>query len=311
MQLQERTAGPDSSPWIDYALFAVVALTWSSSFLFIKVAVADIGPWSITAGRIVIAAVILYGFLKMRGLSLPQAPSAWARFAFVGVVGNVIPFFLIGYGEQTVDSGLAAILMGVMPVVTIVLAHLLIPDEPFTLRRGAGVAMGFGGVVVLVGVDALGGFGTSTVAQLAVLGGAVCYSISTVFVRRAVTISGPLMAAGSQIVGAMVVVPLALAIERPWHYSPSPSSLVAVVMLGVFSTAIAMLIYFRLVKQLGAGKLSQVNYLIPVLGAAWGMLFLGERFNPSTFVALAMVLAGIAIVSGRRRARCTAQESAS
>ncbi len=311
MQLQERADGPDPRPWIDYALFAVVAVTWSSSFLFIKVAVVDIGPWTIAAGRVGIAAVILYAFLRFRGLPLPRAPSAWASFAVVGVVGNVLPFFLIGYGEQTVDSGLAAILMGVMPVVTIVLAHLLIPDEPFTLRRGAGVLMGFGGVIVLVGVDALGGFGTSTIAQLAVLGGAVCYSISTVFVRRTVSLSGPLMAAGSQIVGAVVAIPLALGMERPWHYSPSASALVAVGMLGVFSTAIAVLIYFRLVKQLGAGKLSQVNYLIPVLGAAWGMLFLGERFNPSTFVALAMVLVGIAIVSGRRKPTPTVPESAS
>ncbi len=302
MQLQDRTVDGEHSPWLDYALFALVAVTWSSSFLFIKVAVADIGPLSVTAGRILIAALILYAFVRIRGHALPSDPSAWARFAVIGVVGNVTPFFLIGYGEQSVDSGLAAILMGAMPVVTIVLAHLVIPDEPFTLRRGAGVAMGFGGVIVLVGVDALGGFGASTFAQLAILGGAVCYSISTVFVRRTVTLSGPQLAAGSQIVGATVVVPLALVVERPWTFAPSASALWSMGMLGVFSTAVATLIYFRLVKRLGAGKLSQVNYLIPVLGAAWGMIFLGERFNPSTFVALAMVLTGIAIVSGRRSA---------
>ena len=186
-----------------------------------------------------------------------------------------------------------------MPVSTILLAHVLIPDEPFTLSKGLGVVMGFGGVLVLVGVDALGGFGESTVAQLAILVGALCYSITTVFVRRSITLSGPVMAAGVQVAGAFMVVPLTLAIDRPWNFQPAAISLVSIAMLGLFSTALATLFYFRLVRNLGAGKLSQVNYLIPVLGAVWGMAFLGERLGPSAFVALFMVLAGIAIVSRR------------
>lgn len=300
-----RTAptGDTANPWIDHVLFFVVAVTWSSSFLFIKIAVVEIGPWTITAGRIVIAAVILAAYLRLAGHALPRDPRAWAKCAFIGLVGNVLPFYLIGYGEQSVDSALAAILMGIMPVATIVLAHLLIPEEPFSARRALGVATGFGGVLVLVGDDALRGFGGAALAQLAIVGGAVCYAISTVFVRRTVTMAGPVMAAGSQIAGATMVVPLAFWFESPLAYRPSTSALAAVVVLGVFSTAVAMLIYFRLVKQLGAGKMAQVNYLIPVLGAAWGVAFLGERFAPSTLLALAMVLAGIAIVSGRRRAR--------
>jgi drug/metabolite transporter (DMT)-like permease len=299
LQLQHQGTQTDTSIWIDYGLFAIIALTWSSSFLFIKIAVADIPPLTITAGRILIAAVILYAFLRISGGTVPKDTSNWMKFAFIGFFGNLLPFFLISYGEQSIDSGLAAILMGVMPVSTIVLAHLLIPEEPFSIRKGAGVALGFSGVLVLVGVDALAGFGESTLAQLAVLGGAVCYSITTVFVRRTVSLSGPEMAAGSQLAGAAMVIPLVLWVDHPWTLTPATSSLISVLILGVFSTAIATLIYFRLVKNLGAGRLSQVNYLIPVFGAAWGIMFLGERLQTTTFIALAMVLAGIAIASRR------------
>ncbi|KAA3630675.1 MAG: EamA family transporter, partial [Proteobacteria bacterium] len=140
----------------------------------------------------------------------------------------------------------------------------------------------------------------STLGQLAVLGGASCYAVNTVFVRRVVTMTGPVMAAGSQIAGMIIVVPLALVLDAPWRLDPDASSLASIVVLGLFSTALATLFYFRLVQNLGAGKMAQVNYVIPVLGAVWGMLFLGERFASSTFVALAMVLSGVVIVTRRR-----------
>lgn len=302
LQLQQHSTQAALSTIVDYALFLSIAVIWSSSFLFIKVAVADIPPLSVAAGRIGIAALLLLSYLHLRGGRLPTDLSTWGKFAFIGLFGNSLPFFLIGFGEQTVDSGLAAILMGIMPIVTIVLAHLWIPDEPFDLRKGAGVALGFGGILVLVGVDALAGFGVSTIAQIAVLSGAVCYAVTTVFVRRTVDLPGPVMAAGSQVAGAAMIVPLALVLDHPWAVQPSPGSLACVVVLGVFPTALATLVYFRLVRNLGAGKLSQVNYLIPILGAMWGILFLGERLAASTLVALAMVLAGVAIVSRRRGA---------
>jgi drug/metabolite transporter (DMT)-like permease len=297
LSIQKHDTAHATSSAMDWALFLAVALMWSTSFLFIKVAVVEITPLAITAGRLAIGAALLYGFLKVTGGSLPGEPVEWLKFVFIGVFGNILPFFLIGFGEQSVDSGLAAILMGIMPVATILLAHLLIPEEPFSLRRGVGVALGFGGVVVLVGIDALAGFGASTLAQIAIVGGALCYAVTTVFVRRTVHLPGPVMAAGSQIAAAAISVPVCLALDRPWTFEPGTGAVVSVLMLGLFSTALATLFYFRLVRNLGAGRLSQVNYLIPLLGALWGILFLGERPQASAIVALVMVLGGIAIVS--------------
>jgi len=299
-RFRNKDHGVDASPAVDYAMFFAVALMWSGSFLLIKVAVAEISPLGITAARVAIAAVVLYAWLRFTGGTLPRQLRDWFAFCFIGLVGNILPFFLIGFGEQSVDSGLAAILMGIMPLATIVLAHLLVPEEPFTARQGLGVALGFGGVIVLVGLDALAGFGASTLGQLAVIGGALCYSVNTVFVRRTVVLGGPVMAAGSQVAGAAMIVPVALLVEGPMRFDAGAAALASVALLGLFSTALATLFYFRLVRNLGAGRMSQVNYLIPVLGALWGILFLGEQLEPSTFFALALVLAGIAVVSRRR-----------
>ncbi|GJL82217.1 MAG: hypothetical conserved integral membrane protein [marine bacterium B5-7] len=296
MQLQHHINATDSR-LIDYTLFLVLGVIWSSSFLLIKIAVIEVGPWTVAASRIAIAAVILVLFLYSTGGRLPREPIDWVKFTVIGVTGNILPFFLIGYGEQTVDSGMAAILMGVMPVATLVLAHLLIPDEPFTLRKGIGVAISFTGVVILVGVDSLSGLTTSTLAKLAVLGGALCYAVTTVFIRRTTTLSGPVMAAGSQTCGAVLAVPLAFLIEQPLTMQPTTISIITVIALGLFPSALATLLYFRLVKNLGAGRMSQVNYLIPVLGAIFGIVFLNEHFQWSTWVALCMVITGIAVIS--------------
>ncbi len=296
-----RSASADDK--VDLALFAGVALIWSSSFLFIKIAVADIPPWTIAASRIGIAAMLLYAVLRLRGGRLPTEPVEWGKFAFIGLFGNALPFFLIGYGEQTVDSGLAAILMGIMPVATVLLAHLLVPEEPFNAGMAVGIAMGFGGIVVLVGPQALAGLDTTTLAQLAVLCGALCYSLTTVFVRRTTSLAGPVMAAGSQVAAAAMVIPVALLVDHPWELQPGAAAVASVIVLGIFPTAAATLMYFRLIRNIGAGRMSQVNYLIPVLGAAWGVLLLGERLRATTWIALGLVLAGIAVVNRARRGR--------
>ncbi len=285
--------------WVDYFLFAAVALIWSSSFLFIKIAVREIPPETVAAGRIAIAAVVLYGYLRLIGGKLDVSLANWGKFYFIGLFGNVLPFTLIGIGEIEIDSGMAAILMGVMPVTTVLLAHLTIPDEFFTVRKGVGVMLGFGGVVVLVGPEALAGAESTTLAQLAVLGGALCYAVTTVFVRRTTSLSGPVMAAGTQIAGASLIVPIALWLHPSEPIEPGIMSIFSVVVLGLFATALATLIYFRLVKNLGASTLSQINYLIPVLGTGWGILFLSERPQLSALVALALVVAGIGIISRR------------
>lgn len=284
---------------VDYLLLLALALIWSSSFALIKIGVHSIGPISLTAGRLAVAALFLLLWLRLRGERLPVDPHSLALFLFIGLFGNALPFTLIGWGEIHVDSSLAAILMGIMPISTALLAHLFLPDEPFRARTLAGMACGLGGMLMLVGASALEDLGSAVPAQLAILGGAVSYSVTTVAVRLHTRLSGVKMSAGAMLAGALLSVPAALLLEQPLATAPTAGSLLSMLLLGLFPTALASVIYFRVVCNLGATTFSQLNYLIPVFGSLLGILALGERLQWQTGAALLLVLAGIALVSRR------------
>lgn len=288
--------------WYQIALLVLLAAIWSSSFMFIKIGVATIPPATMVACRMLLAAIILLAYVRVQGHRIPLTMAAWSTFAFVGVVGNVIPFWLISWGEIVVDSGLAAILMGTMPVATVLLAHAFTTDERLTPRRGAGVVLGFAGTILLVGVSALSGLGAAVLAQIAVVGGALCYAVTTVFVRRFARLPDPVMAAGAVSAGAIVIVPWAFLTDNPLALSPSWQSLAAVAVLGVVSTGIAALIYFYLVRVVGAAVFSQVNFITPVLGVVIGIVFLGETPNADAWLALAMIVSGIWLVTRKASA---------
>lgn len=288
--------------WRQLGLLFLLAGIWSSSFMFIKIGVATIPPATMVAGRLLLAAIVLLAYTLVRGHRIPFTVAAWSTFAFVGLVGNVIPFALIAWGETVVDSGLAAILMGTMPVATALLAHAFTADEKLTPRRAGGVLMGFSGTVLLVGVSALSGLGAEVTAQLAIFGGAICYAIATVFVRRFARLPDPIMAAGAMIAGAVVIVPWAAVVDTPLELTPSWGSLAAVMVLGVVSTGLAALIYFYLIRVVGAAVFSQVNFITPALGVFFGILFLGETPNADAWLALAMIVTGIWLVTRARPA---------
>lgn len=292
---------PEAS-WRQLALLVLLAGIWSSSFMFIKIGVATIPPATMASARLMLAAVMLVAIARVQGYRLPFTLRAWGTFTFVGVVGNAVPFTLIAWGEQFMDSGLAAILMGVMPVATALLAHAFVRDERLTVRRSAGVLLGFSGTLVLVGVSALSGLGAQLAAQLAVVGGALCYAVTTVFVRRFANLPDVLMAAGAMTTGALTVLPMALFFESPLSVSPSSASIAAVAVLGVVSTGFAALIYFYLIRTVGAAIFSQVNFLTPAIGVAFGMIFLGELPGTDAWSALALIVLGVWLVTRRSRA---------
>jgi len=284
----------------NYSLLFLIGLIWSASFLFIKISVITIPPYTLTAGRLGVAvlALTLYSFL--RGYPLPTDARSWGIFAFIGLFGNALPFTLIGWGETHIDSGLAAVLMGIMPVSTVLLAHLFIPEEPFTVRKGLGITLSFGGLLTLVGLGALSGYSALAVAQLAVLTGAMSYAVVTIFVRRYAQLPGPTMSLGAVLMGFIWVLPLSLVIDQPWTINPHFSGIASLIILGLFSTALASIIYFFLLPRIGATNFSQVNYLTPVLGAIWGIIFLGEKITTQLVMALILVLVGIAVVTRSR-----------
>jgi drug/metabolite transporter (DMT)-like permease len=290
----------------DWMLLLALVAMWGSSFMFNRIAVASLPPWTVVAGRIGIAALVLIVIIHALGKRLPPPGRAWAPFALIAVIGNAVPFYLITWGQQVVESALAGILMAMMPLATIVLAHFLIAGEHLTRQRAAGFATGFFGIVLLMGPAALAGIGGEAVriiSQLAVLGGALCYALQSVLTRLIVKGDVMVAAAGTLLVASVIVVPVALWLDRPWLLAPSASSAAAVVWLGVGPTAIATILYFMLIRSAGPSFMSLVNYLSPGVAVMLGLLVMGETPSANAYFGLALILAGIAVTQWRRASR--------
>ncbi len=289
---------------VDYLLLLAISAIWGASFMFIKLAVAEVPPMTLVAARIGLAALGLLLFLFATGRRLPRDLGLWRSFLVVAVIGNVTPFYLINWGEVTIDSSLAAILLATMPLVTLVLAHGFTRDERLTPMKGLGVAVGFGGIVVLVGPQALAGFGQEVVSQLAIAGAACCYAVSGIYVRRSRLIALPaaVTATGVLTTAALVAAPLALIADRPWELPvPGAEALWSIVVLALLCTALAYLILFRLLATTGVTFVSLLNYIAPMFGVFWGALLLSEPLSLDALGALALILLGLALTQMRGR----------
>jgi drug/metabolite transporter (DMT)-like permease len=278
----------------DYLLLVSLGAIWGGSFFLIKLAVASVPPLTVAAGRIVVGALLMGAVLALKRVRLPGNSSVWAKLALMGTVGTVLPFALINWGETHIDSGLAAILMSAVPMLTIVLGHFLRRDEQMTGGKAAALVLGGAGVVVLIGPDALRGLGKDLLGQLAVLGACACYSVNSLTARGLAGLSAELVTFGMLAMAAAAAVPLSLAIDRPWELDPSPLSLLAVLGLGLLPTALGYIIAFRIIASAGAGFASFNNYLVPVFGVLWGMILLGEELEARALLALLLIFIGLA-----------------
>lgn len=278
----------------DYLLLAALALMWGAAFLLIKIAVATVPPFTIVASRLLIGTVLMLAYVLAMGDRLPSTPGTWILFAFIGLLGNVIPFALIGWAEMRIDSSLAAIIVATVPLFTVILAHVFIDDEPLSLRRLLGVCLGLVGVVVLVGWDALAGLGATVLSQLAIVGAALSYACTNILARRAVTGSSGSASAAALVCALALSLPFSVGLDQPWEIRPSSESVWAIIGLGVMSTTLAYIVYFRLVRTVGATFVSFVNYLIPPIGVGLGIVIAGETPTVRSLIALLIILAGIA-----------------
>lgn len=286
-------------------LFALVAM-WGSSFLFTKIALGGLAPSTLVAARLLLAALFLLALLLLLRRRLPRGRRPWAFFLVMAVLGNGLPFWLIAWGQQNIDSGLAGILMAVMPLATLLLAHVFVPGERLNPARGAGFLIGFAGIVVLTGPAVLlelKGSGTALWSELAVLGGAVCYAVNVIVARRRPAGDALVATSGVTLIAAALMVPLALmTAPLPGVLELPLSALLAVGALGLVSTATATFVYFKLVSLAGPTFLSLINYLIPLWAVLLGIVFLAERPAWRALVALLLILSGIALaeIRGRR-----------
>ncbi len=283
----------------DWLLLVTLSVLWGGSFFFSEVALAELGPLTVVLGRVGFAALALVGFVYLSGHRLPTAPGLWGAFLVMGVLNNLIPFSLIVWAQVTIDSGLAAILNATTPLFTVVLAHFLTRDERMTRGRFAGLLLGIAGVAVLVGPEVLGQLGAEGLAQLAVLGAAFCYGCAGIYGRRFQGLPPVVAAAGMVTCSAVLILPVALVAERPWQMDPGALTWAALLGLALLSTALAYVIYFRILASAGATNLLLVTFLIPVSALTLGMAVLGERPEPATFAGLALIFAGLATIDGR------------
>jgi drug/metabolite transporter (DMT)-like permease len=283
----------------DWLLLVTLSVLWGGSFFFSEVALGELGPLTVVLGRVGIAALALVAFVYLSGRRMPGAPGLWGAFLVMGALNNLVPFSLIVWGQVTIDSGLASILNATTPLFTVALAHLLTRDERMTPNRALGVLLGLGGVAVLVGPGVLGTLGTQGLAQVAVLGAAFSYACAGIYGRRFKGLPPAVAAAGMVSCSAVMILPIALVVERPWVLSPGALTWGAVLGLSLLSTALAYVIYFRILAAAGATNLLLVTFLIPVSALTLGTLVLGERPDASAFAGMALIFAGLAAVDGR------------
>jgi len=282
---------------VELALLLVLATLWGASYTFIRVAVATIPPITLIAGRTAIAGVLLLIIMYWRGLRMPRDAATWRRFLFQACLNSVIPWTMIAWGERTLDAGLATILNSTSPIFTFFLTLAVSRHEALTSRKLFGVVAGMAGICLIVGVQALAGFGEQLTAQIVTVLAAICYAGAAIFSRGFKGLDPMAPAAGSLLCGAIVLIPLGLVVEQPWTITPSTNSVLALLGLAVFSTAAAFVIYFRLIQTLGSVGTTAQAYLRVPIGVALGVLFLGEQLSPTAWIGLACVVIGVAAMT--------------
>ena len=266
---------------VELALLMLLATLWGGSYTFIKLGVATIPPITLIAGRTLIAGVLLLLIMHWRGVRLPRDAATWRRFLFQACLNSVIPWTLIAWAERSVDAGLATILNSTSPIFTFFLTLAIAHQDAPSWRKLFGVMAGMIGICLIIGVQAFHGIGEQLAAQLAIVAATVCYAGGAVFSRGFKDLDPMAPAAGSLLCGALMLLPVSAVVERPWMLTPSGTSSLALSGLAVFSTAIAFVIYFRLIQTLGSVGTTAQAYLRVPIGVAFGVLLLGESLSPT------------------------------
>ena len=289
------TMGP-----FQWFLVVTLSVLWGGSFFFGQVALAELSPFIVVLGRVGIAALALLVLVHVMGHRMPASAGIWGAFFAMGAINNFIPFSLILWGQTQITSGLASILNATTPLFAVVLAHVLTRDEKLTPGRMMGVFAGVAGVAVMIGAEALQGLTSNVLAQIAILGAALSYTFAGIFGRRFTGLPPLVIATGQVTASTVLILPVALILDQPWTL-PMPGAVTwgALAGIALLSTALAYIIYFRILAASGATNLMLVTFLIPVSAILLGGLILGEQLEPKHFVGMALIGLGLALIDGR------------
>ncbi len=288
---------------IDWLIFFGLGFIWGSSYLFIKLAVDDFGTFTLVALRLFIGAALLWAVVLAARQELPRERRMYGHLFVMAVINITIPFLLITWAEQSVESSLAAILTSPVPLFAIVLSALFLPDEPMRVNGLIGLAVGFVGVILVVS-PGLTGAGSSATGEIALIGAAISYACGAVYARRNVRGLRPMVPAVFQVTFALLITGvLALLFEHPWTVTPDAQAIFSIIWLGVLGSGLAYLFVFRLFSHWGATRTTLVAYLIPVVGIVLGYLVLAEPVDGRLVIGTALIISGIGLVNSRRGRR--------
>ena len=298
---------PGSSPAInqqmtpfEWALITILSLIWGGTFFFTEVALVELRPFTFVLGRVGFAALALWVVVYLTGNRMPSSLTDWRAFFIMGGLNNMIPFSLIVWGQTEISGALASILNATTPFFAVVVAHFLTSDEKMRRHRLLGIIVGIAGVAVMIGPGVVGGLDATLLAQLAILGAAISYSFAGVFGRRFAG-SPPLVTAAGQVTASTVLLlPVALIVDRPWQLPmPQIETWASVFGVAILGTAIAYIIYFRILRTAGATNLMIVTLLVPVSAIWLGVAFLGETLSRGQMLGMALIGAGLLAMDGR------------
>ncbi|WP_421858011.1 DMT family transporter [Oricola sp.] len=277
----------------DYLLLIALSIIWGSSFLLSKIAVAEVPPMTVTLLRLILATVLLFAIASAVRQRFAPSGRDHALMVVCALAGNAIPFSLINWGVAVIDSGLAAILMGFMPLVLLILAHVFTHDEKMTVPKLIGVLLGICGLVILFWPELRAGFGRDLIRQLAVLGASLAYAINALATKRLAGHPPLALMAYISAWSVVVLVPAVLLAEDPFAIRPSQAATLALLALGVFPTAVGAMLMIAVIRRQGASFFGQINLLVPVAGVLMGVIFLAEQPGLNALVALAVIFSGI------------------
>jgi len=286
-----------SRAWVELCLLAII---WSGSFLVVAFALREVGVVTIVAHRVFWAALILWVYVLVRGYAVPRTLGVWGAFLVMGLLNNVIPFSLMVWGQKFIESGLVSILNSATAIFGVIIAAIVFADERLSPRKILGVLIGFIGVASTIGLENLLSFDPRSTAQLAVVLGTVFYALASSWARKTMDqLPSEVSAAGMLTGSSLVMVPAAFVFDGVPSFNLSATTYAALGFYTVFATALAYLLYYRVIKMAGSGNLTLVTLVIPPMAIVLGALLLGERLGPNAFFGFSLVALGLIVLDGR------------
>ena len=289
-------------------VFLLLGAIWSSSFLWIKIAVTEVGPITLVAFRVLFGLLFSITVILVQRVKVPRTLKEWTPFLILGISNVAIPFFLISWGEQAIDSGVAAILDATVPLFTIVIAHYLLHDDKMTVPKVAGLLTGFIGVVILMSKDIGSSIGP-ILGQLAVVVASMFYAGSSVYARKSTTEASGIIRGGGPLVSSTAVMWLAaVTVERPITIPHLSITWIALLWLGILGSGLAFILNYYLIHEIGPTRTTMVTYLFPLGGVILGVAFLHEQLSWQVLVGGALIVASLAVANWQTKAKANSFE---